>query len=128
MGLPGTPDFDVDVHKAKEMIEKGEVDVVDVRTQFHAPAMPGADYVPLDDILARPAEVIPSGKPLLFICNVGQTSAVATQMARALSVTDAYNMAGGMTGLGRGRLRDRGTARRALSARFTRKDTDRVHR
>ena len=79
------------------MIENGEVDVVDVRTQFHAPAMPGADYVPLDDILARPTEVIPAGKPLLFICNVGQTSAVATQMARALSVTDAYNMAGGMT-------------------------------
>lgn len=98
MGLPGTPDFDVDVHKAKEMIESGEVDVVDVRTQFHAPAMPGVAYVPLDDILARPADVIPSGgKPLLFICNVGQTSAVATQMARALNVTEAYNMAGGMT-------------------------------
>ena len=79
------------------MIENGEVDVVDVRTQFHAPAMPGADYVPLDEILARPGEVIPTGKPLLFICNVGQTSAVATQMARALNVTEAYNMAGGMT-------------------------------
>ena len=110
------------------MIEKGEVDVVDVRTQFQAPAMPGADYVPLDDILARPAEVIPSGKPLLFICNVGQTSAVATQMARALSVTDAYNMAGRHDRLGRGGLRDRGSARGALSARVTRKDTDRVHR
>ena len=97
MDLPGSPDFDVDIHKAKEMIENGEVDVVDVRTQFHAPAMPGADYVPLDEILARPAEVIPAGKPLLFICNVGQTSAVATQMARALNVTEAYNMAGGMT-------------------------------
>ena len=60
MGLPGSPDFDVDIHKAKEMIENGEVDVVDVRTQFHAPAMPGADYVPLDDILARPGRCHPN--------------------------------------------------------------------
>ncbi len=97
MSLPGTPDYDVDVHQAKAMIDKGEVRVIDVRTQFSAPAMPGVSYVPLDDILSRPAEAIPTGTPVLFICNVGQTSSVATQMAKALDVVDAYNMQGGMT-------------------------------
>jgi hydroxyacylglutathione hydrolase len=97
MALPDSPDFEVDVHKAKEMIDNNEVRVVDVRTQFQAPAMLGADYVPLDEILAQPATAIPTGKPVLFICNIGQTSSVATQMAKAMNVVDAYNMQGGMT-------------------------------
>ena len=75
--------------------------------------------MPLDDILARPAEVIPSGKPLLFICNVGQTSAVATQMARALNVDRGVQHGRRHDRVGRGRLRNRGTARRALSADIT---------
>ncbi|MBM4436720.1 MAG: rhodanese-like domain-containing protein [Actinobacteria bacterium] len=86
----------VDVHKAKELIEAGAVRVVDVRTQFRFPAMPGAEYIALEDILARPREVLPKGKPILFICNVGQTSGVATQMALALGTTKVYNMEGGM--------------------------------
>ena len=97
MGLPGAPEFEVDVHQAKDMIDNGKVTVVDVRTQFHAPAMPNGEYIALEDILARPSEVIPTGKPVLFICNVGQASGVATQMAKALNVVDAYNMQGGMT-------------------------------
>ena len=97
MALPDAPDFEIDVHRAKEMIDNDEVRVVDVRSQFQAPAMPGAEYVPLEQILAQPATVIPTGKPVLFICNIGQTSGVATQMAKALNVVDAYNMQGGMT-------------------------------
>ena len=96
MAPPGLSSNDVDVHEAKRLIDAGKVRVVDVRTQFHAPAMPGAEYVALQDILARPGEVVPRDKPVLFICEVGQSSGVATLMALALGVNDAYNLQGGM--------------------------------
>lgn len=90
------PSNEVDVQEAKRLIEQGEVRVIDVRTQFQYRAMPGAEYVPLEEILVRPAEVVPTDKPILFICNVGQTSGVATQMATALGLATVYNMQGGM--------------------------------
>ena len=96
MGLPGAPEGEVDVHEAKRMVDDDEVRVVDVRTQFQFPAMPGAAYVPLTDILTRPKDVLETDKPILFICNVGQTSGVAMQMAHAMGIADAYNMMGGM--------------------------------
>jgi len=52
--------------------------------------------LPVEDILAWSTEAIPTDKPILFICNVGQTSGVATQMATALGLNQAYNMQGGM--------------------------------
>ena len=96
MGLPGAPSNEVDVHEARNLIDEGKVRVVDVRTDFRFPAMAGADYIPLEDILARPQEVLPVGESVLFICNVGQTSGVATQMALAMGHAATYNMKGGM--------------------------------
>ncbi len=96
MGIPGAPTNEVDVQEAKQLIEDGKVRVIDVRTQFRFPAMPGAEFVALEDILQKPNEAVPTDKPILFICNVGQTSGVATQMATALGVVKAYNMKGGM--------------------------------
>ena len=96
MAAAQIPSNEVDVHEAKKLVEQDDVRVIDVRTQFPFPAMPGAEYVPLEDILARPTEAIPTDKPILFICNVGQTSGVATQMATALGLNQAYNMQGGM--------------------------------
>ncbi len=96
MGLPGAPSNEVDVHEAKKLIDEGKVRVVDVRTDFRFPAMSGAEFIPLEDILARPEEVLPADEPVLFVCNVGQTSGVATQMALAMGRTATYNMQGGM--------------------------------
>ena len=96
MTAANSPSNQVDVHEAKRLVDAGEVRVVDVRTQFPFPTMAGAEFVPLEDILARPSEVLPTDKPILFVCNVGQTSAVATQMATALGLNTAYNMQGGM--------------------------------
>lgn len=95
-GIPGAPTNEVDVEEAKQLIEDGKVRVIDVRTQFRFLAMPGAEFVPLEDILQKPNEAVPTDKPILFICNVGQASGVATQMATALGVVKAYNMKGGM--------------------------------
>ena len=96
MSLPGAPSNEVDVHEAKKLIDEDEVRIVDVRTEFRFPTMSGAEFVPLEDILVRPEDVLPAGKPLLFICNVGQTSGVAAQMALAVGHTAIYNMSGGM--------------------------------
>ena len=86
----------IDIHAAKQLVDEGKVEVVDVRSQFRAPAMANASYVPLEDILARPKDVLPKGKAVLFICNVGQASGVAMQMAAAMGIGEVYNMEGGM--------------------------------
>lgn len=96
MGLLGASSNEVDVHAAKKLIGEGKVRVIDVRTEFRFPTMSGAEFIPLEDILARPEEVLPVDEPLLFICNVGQTSGVATQMALAMGHSASYNMTGGM--------------------------------
>ena len=53
-------------------------------------------YGARDTSIKRAGSHIPTDKPILFICNVGQTSGVATQMATALGLNQAYNMQGGM--------------------------------
>ena len=90
------PENELDVHQAKRRIEADDARVIDVRTRFRFPAMPGAEYVPLEDILVRPQEALPNDKPIIFICEVGQASGVATQMALAMGLTEVFNMRGGM--------------------------------
>lgn len=50
-GCSGASYTDVSVDKAKEMIDNGEVEVIDVRTpeEFSAGHIPGAKLVPLQD-------------------------------------------------------------------------------
>ena len=81
--------------EAKQMIDQG-VTVVDVRTpaEWNGGHIPQAEHVPLDSILARPRDVL-KGDNLIFVCQVGQRSALAAEMAAAVGFKTLYNLEGG---------------------------------
>jgi rhodanese-related sulfurtransferase len=85
----------VSVAQAKELIASG-VQVVDVRTpaEYAQGHIPEAKLVPLDSILARPRDRL-EGDNILFVCQVGQRSALAAEMAAAVGFTQLYNLEGG---------------------------------
>jgi rhodanese-related sulfurtransferase len=81
--------------EAKQMIDQG-VAIVDVRTpaEYVGGHIPQAQHVPLDSILARPRDVL-KGDNLIFVCQVGQRSALAAEMAAAVGFKTLYNLEGG---------------------------------
>ena len=81
--------------EAKEMIDQGTT-VVDVRTpaEWGGGHIPQAQHIPLDSILARPRDVL-KGDNVIFVCQVGQRSALAAEMAAAVGMTSLYNLEGG---------------------------------
>jgi rhodanese-related sulfurtransferase len=86
----------IDVHEAKELIDGGDVQVVDSREPHehadgHVPGSLNITHMatlPRGDELAR-------DKPILFICKSGHRSAVAAEFAASLGLTDLYNVEGG---------------------------------
>jgi rhodanese-related sulfurtransferase len=81
--------------RAHELVERGEVSVVDVRTcaEFAAGHLPGALHVPYTHLRARLAELDPT-RPVLCYCRSGNRSArAAAFLARA--GFSALNMRGG---------------------------------
>ena len=89
----------VDVHTAREMIENGDVQVIDVRepNEYAEGHIPGVKLVPLNTFLARPREHLVNDN-VMFVCAVGQRSAVACEMAAAIGFERVYNLEGGTTG------------------------------
>ena len=87
----------IDVATARKMIDAGGVRIVDVRepNEFATGHVPGAELIPLGQVLAKPTEHIRTEQKTLFVCGVGQRSAVAAEMAAAIGATDIYNMEGG---------------------------------
>jgi len=94
---PTEPFGRLSVAEAKERIESGELNVIDVREgwEFNTGHIRSATLVPLGQIIARPQDVITTDD-VLFVCEVGQRSAVAAEMAAALGKTRVYNLEGGM--------------------------------
>jgi rhodanese-related sulfurtransferase len=94
---PTEPYQKVNVDQAKELIASGDVQVVDVRTppEYQNGHIPVAQSIPLDSVLANPRNVLPQGKRILFVCQVGQRSAIAAEMAAAIGLKDLYNLEGG---------------------------------
>lgn len=86
----------IDVHEAKEMIDGGEVQVIDSREpDEHAEGhVPGSVCIPHMATLPQ-ADKLARDRPLLFICKVGQRSAVAAEFAASLGLSDLYNIEGG---------------------------------
>jgi adenylyltransferase/sulfurtransferase len=83
--------------EAKRRVDAGELRVVDVREQWEYARdhIPEASLTPLGHIIARPQEVITSDN-VLFVCEVGQRSAVAAELAAAAGKHHVYNLEGGM--------------------------------
>ena len=88
---------EVDLQRAKDLIDEG-IPIVDVREQrdYDSAHVPGAVHIPLNDILMD-TSILPDGD-ILFVCNVGVTSRVASEMALAAGRANVYNMSDGTKG------------------------------
>ncbi|MBM3947065.1 MAG: rhodanese-like domain-containing protein [SAR202 cluster bacterium] len=87
----------ISVDEAKQRLDRGDnCVVIDVRkpNEFQAGHVPGAKLIPVDDVLKRYQE-IPRDKDVLFVCGVGQRSALACEYAAALGLTRIFNIEGG---------------------------------
>jgi rhodanese-related sulfurtransferase len=83
--------------EANKRVAEGELKVVDVREpwEYARDHIPAATLTPLGQIIARPKEAITSDN-VVFVCEVGQRSAVAAEMAAALGMQHVFNLEGGM--------------------------------
>ena len=80
-----------------ERTSSGELKIVDVREpwEYARDHIPSATLTPLGQIIARPQEAITTDD-VIFVCEVGQRSAVAAELAAATGMKHVYNLEGGM--------------------------------
>ena len=92
------PFYRIDVAEAKEMAGDAGVAIIDVREPFEYQAghLPGATLIPVNSVFAR-REELPKDKKIVFVCAVGQRSALAAEMAAAagLPAEQLYSLDGG---------------------------------
>ncbi len=95
---PREPFSRIDVKEAEDMMKNGAA-VIDVREphEYDAGHVPGAKLIPVNTVYAR-REELPRDKELIFVCAVGQRSALACEMAAAAGLTRLYNLEGGTDG------------------------------
>jgi rhodanese-related sulfurtransferase len=90
-----TPFRDLTLDGIQPLIEDG-YEVVDVREawEYDQGHVPGARHVVLASILTNPASHQFRDKTI-FVCEMGERSAVASEMAVALGTQDVVNFRGG---------------------------------
>ncbi|KKG11101.1 hypothetical protein EO92_16880 [Methanosarcina sp. 2.H.A.1B.4] len=98
----------VNVDEAKELIENGDIFVLDVRTpaEFNESHIEGATLIPVtnsggsnlspDQLLEARISEVPKGKKILVYCRSGRRSAAASQILVDAGYTGVYNMEGGI--------------------------------
>jgi hydroxyacylglutathione hydrolase len=90
------PFRDLKLDDIRKLIDEGDREIVDVREdwEWNKGHLPGARHVVLSSILSNPkAQTFKDGT--IFVCQVGERSAVASEMAVALGVKDVVNFRGG---------------------------------
>src|SRR5215831_11771637 len=87
---------DLKLPDIRPLIDGGEYDVVDVREgwEHERGHIPGSRNVVLSRILANPTAMEFRDRTI-FVCEIGERSAVASEMAVALGVSDVVNFRGG---------------------------------
>jgi rhodanese-related sulfurtransferase len=90
-------DVDVPPERARELIARGEVQLVDVREPYEHEAgrIAGARHIELER-LASNADSIDRDRPVLFYCRLGARSGMAANAFRRAG-WQAYSMVGGLT-------------------------------
>jgi len=88
---------DISPETAKDLIERGEATLVDVREpwEWMTARIPGATLIPLSELDRRLGELT-ADRPVIFYCAVGQRSAAAADALRARGHPRAFNIAGGI--------------------------------
>ena len=87
---------DVSVREAKEMIDSGDVFLLDVRSvsEFEAEHIEGAVNINVNELSSRLDEV-PRDETILVYCRSGSRSVTASNILFDAGYTDVYNMLGG---------------------------------
>lgn len=93
---PREPFTRLSVAEVKQMVANGGVQLVDVREswEYQEGHVPGTDHIPVATVFTRRDE-LSRDKDVIFVCAVGQRSALACEMAAAAGLTRLYNMEGG---------------------------------
>jgi adenylyltransferase/sulfurtransferase len=86
----------ISAEQARELIDSGAVQVIDVREdwEYANGHIPNAKLVPLKKIISNAQQNV-EGDNIVFVCEVGQRSAVAAEFAAALGKQNLYNLEGG---------------------------------
>lgn len=89
----------VSAQQARELISRGEVEVIDVRDpgEWSGGHMAGAQLVPLAQIQANPAAAL-KRDGVLFVCAAGMRSQTAARLASNLGFKKVYSLNGGTRG------------------------------
>ncbi len=94
---PQEPFHRITVEEAKQMLG-GDAHIIDVRDphEYADGHVPGAALIPVNSVFDR-REELPKDGTIIFVCAVGQRSALACEMAAAAGFqADAlYNLEGG---------------------------------
>jgi len=93
---PREPFTRLSATEARRMMENGGAQVVDVREdrEYESGHIPGAEHIPVNTVFARRGE-LSRDRDIIFVCSVGQRSALACEMAAAAGLTRLYNVDGG---------------------------------
>jgi rhodanese-related sulfurtransferase len=93
---PGEPFTRISATEAKEKIDSGAVQIIDVRTpgEYAGGHVPGAINIPHMSVVSRKGE-LDTDKELVFICQVGARSALACEFAASMGFKELYNVEGG---------------------------------
>jgi rhodanese-related sulfurtransferase len=89
-------DVDVSPERVRELHERGEIELVDVREDYEHDAgrIAGARHIPLAR-LSSEADSLARDRPVVFYCRVGARSSMAASALRRAGY-DSYSMAGGL--------------------------------
>jgi rhodanese-related sulfurtransferase len=94
---------DISVQQGKEMIDRGEVYILDVRTQeeYASGHINGSTLLAVQDIPKQDLNVklkdIPKDRKILVYCRSGRRSAMASGILAENGYAQVYNMKGGIT-------------------------------
>lgn len=96
---PEEPFTRITLDEAQVMISRDDVALIDVREphEYNAGHVPGARLIPVNSVFARRDE-LPQDKEIIFVCGVGQRSALACEMAAAAGFSRLHNLEGGTEG------------------------------
>ncbi len=94
---PQEPFHRITVAEAKQMLDGG-AHIIDVRDphEYAGGHVPGAALIPVNSVFER-REELPKDGTIIFVCAVGQRSALACEMAAAagFQADVLYNLEGG---------------------------------
>lgn len=94
---------DISVEQAKEMIDRGEVFILDVRTpeEYAAGHINGSTLLAVQDIPAQELDnrlkELPKDRKILVYCRTGHRSTQASKILVENGFAEVYNMQGGIT-------------------------------